>query len=123
MNDLISRSALQEDIKKETDNIYFFPKRNGKQRRSDLLAAIDFVAQRIKHQPAIEAEHEWINVEDRLPDKFKDANGVLINYLCYMPDYGVDVANYIQPVDEWVCMGIPAKVTHWMPLPEPPKEE
>jgi hypothetical protein len=47
--------------------------------------------------------------------------GDLINYLVFMPEYGVDVGNYAKPVKTWLCMGIPCKVTHWMPLPEPPE--
>ena len=45
----------------------------------------------------------------------------LIGYLVFMPEYGVDVGNYAKPVKTWLCMGIPCKVTHWMPLPEPPE--
>lgn len=65
---------------------------------------------------------KWISVKEQLPEKWKGADGTLINYMVYMPGYGVDVGNYLQPTERWVCMGIPCKVTHWMPLPEPPKE-
>jgi hypothetical protein len=51
-----------------------------------------------------------------------DKDRTLINYLVYSPDYGVDVGNYVKPAKRWVCMGLPMNVTHWMPLPEPPKE-
>lgn len=67
-------------------------------------------------------EHEWISAKEP-PKKWKNDDGTLINYLVYMPEYGVDVANYLQPVNTWVCMGLPCNVTHWMPLPEPPKED
>lgn len=65
---------------------------------------------------------KWINVNKKLPEKLHEADGTLVNYLIYMPEYGVDVGNYLEPAKTWVCMGIPCKVTHWMPLPEPPKE-
>lgn len=72
---------------------------------------------------AVEAMPGWVSVKDRLPEKSLHEDGNLINYMCYMPEYGVDIANYVPPAGVWVCMGIPAKVTHWMPLPEPPKED
>lgn len=68
------------------------------------------------------AKHQWISVNDRLPEK----NG---RYLC----------RYEQEVYEEVCRctgfgmfdsdigekggWLVGKVTHWMPLPEPPKED
>lgn len=68
---------------------------------------------------------KWISVEERLPEYWRmgDKDNTLINYLVYMPEYGVDVGNWLKPAKRWVVMGIPAKVTHWMPLPEPPKED
>lgn len=69
-----------------------------------------------------EAGYEWISAKEP-PKKWENDDGTLINYLVYMPEYGVDVANYLQPANTWVCLGVQCKVTHWMPLPEPPKEE
>lgn len=68
--------------------------------------------------------HRWISVEERLPERWRmdDKDRTLINYLVYSPDYGVDLGNWVKNAKMWVCMGIPAKVTHWMPLPEPPEE-
>ena len=63
----------------------------------------------------------WISVEDRLPKEWKEKGGDLINYLVFMPEYGVDVGNYAKPVKTWLCMGVPCKVTHWMPLPQAPE--
>ena len=69
--------------------------------------------------------HRWIPVEERLPEKWRanDKERTLINYLVYMPEYGVDVGNWVKNAKMWVVMGLPAKVTHWMPLPEAPKED
>lgn len=64
---------------------------------------------------------KWISAKEP-PEKWKDDDGTLKNYLVYMPEYGVDVGNYMKPAKTWVCMGLPCKVTHWMPLPEPPVE-
>ena len=57
------------------------------------------------------------------PEVWRDKNGTMVNYLVYMPKYGVDVGNYMKPAEQWLCLGIPCKVTHWMPIPKPPKEE
>lgn len=64
---------------------------------------------------------KWIPVTEP-PKEWRDENGKLVNYLVYMPEYGVDIGNYMSPAKCWVCMGIPCNVTHWMPLPQPPKE-
>lgn len=70
---------------------------------------------------------KWISVEDRLPDKQHD--WVLV--ICeFVPEggYGVphiaELRNGVWYTDN---MDIPleeafVKVTHWMPMPEPPKE-
>ena len=66
---------------------------------------------------------EWISVEDRLPDKFCDV--LIVN----------DVSKYYHPQQAimWSYFNIHLEgndrftdadydVTHWMPLPSPPKE-
>ena len=60
---------------------------------------------------------EWISVKDRLPDK----NG---NYLVSVTsDFaGVHVANFQSGEAFLWYPFIKSDVTHWMPLPEPPKE-
>lgn len=73
--------------------------------------------------PIIDIEHaptvgDWISVQDRLP---KDALDVLV----YSKRCGIGVGCYIAPSNEWWRYGdlLPhAIVTHWKPLPEPPKE-
>ena len=58
---------------------------------------------------------EWIKCSDRLPD-----DGVWV--LIYQEGYVFDMASYSERNDlfengyEWL-----EGVTHWMPLPEPPK--
>ena len=61
---------------------------------------------------------EWISVEDRLPDES-------VSCLVFGPD-GNYVGWVCDPVQKWwaregdlddYCV----EVTHWMPLPEPPK--
>lgn len=65
---------------------------------------------------------QWINVEDRLPEVWiNEEDDVLVNYMIYSPDFGVDIGNYHAKAKRWVCMGVPCHVTHWMPLPDAPE--
>lgn len=63
---------------------------------------------------------EWISVKDRMPED--DAT----DYLVYGRNgYGIVVAIYYGD-GEWLTddlTNITRFVTHWMPLPEPPKED
>ena len=69
-------------------------------------------------------ERDWISVEDRLPEVWRnDETAELVNYMIYSPDFGVDIGNYHVTAKKWICMGLPCTVTHWMPLPEPPKTD
>lgn len=79
-----------------------------------------------RDQKEIEALREklpkWISVKERLPiDRLK-------KYLVAFRDAGgsiVDMARYC-PSDGWTCdnWDVPQNlITHWMPLPEPPKED
>ena len=78
---------------------------------------------------------EWISVKDRLPELHEEAikdEGETIRYMVSNPflaytDKGVmTVCVYIvQDGREWwnEDSGTEHKVTHWMPLPQPPKGE
>ena len=78
----------------------------------------------VDKQPTAEPKQEWISVKDRLPEQLKE---VLI---CF-DGYGkksVSTATYRNYFygKEWLSnmMSLSVdSVTHWMPLPEPPKEE
>ena len=60
--------------------------------------------------------HEWISVKDRLPDVGRDVLFVREN-----KSYGVGA--YSDTYLDFFSGQFPVKgVTHWMPLPEPPKE-
>jgi hypothetical protein len=61
---------------------------------------------------------KWISVEDRLPEKYHQVlvygqNGLQIDYYAGAKSI---CGNPLFMISE-------AKATHWMPLPEPPKEE
>ncbi len=64
---------------------------------------------------------QWISVDERLPEIWKNEDGVFVNYMIYSPYFGVDIGNYHKEAGTWLCMALPCTVTHWMPLPEAPK--
>ena len=58
--------------------------------------------------------NEWISVEERLPEK----NSAVI--VCTRTE---NVFQALYRYDGWDLLeAIAAKITHWMPLPQPPKE-
>lgn len=63
---------------------------------------------------------EWISVKDRLPDD--GHTRVLVNLVSNLPQGGkitMDTDRFVG--GKWIRWN--SSVTHWMPLPEPPKEE
>jgi len=68
-------------------------------------------------------ESGWISVKDRLPE----VGGW---YLCFkesafVPGLRIDVHRWSETREEWSGSEVGSRivgVTHWMPLPEPPKE-
>ena len=67
-------------------------------------------------------EMSWISVEERLPKRTMPPKDVLVYH-----DLGcgmfIDRAWYSYEKNKWVSnLGMNLKVTHWMPLPEPPEE-
>lgn len=59
-------------------------------------------------------EMNWISVKDKLPGPLED---VLVCYTC-----GKVTCGYKHYSGDWSLEGLYGPVTHWMPLPEPPKE-
>ena len=84
------------------------------QTNEDLIAAYGMAVSALRAQ-------QWISVKDRLP---KDGKNVLV----LIPYRGV-ILNYVsyRESDEWYVPDRLGRfslsdVTHWIPLPEPPKE-
>ena len=88
------------------------------------LEAIDTAQAALREQP------QWISVEERMPSKAEEDNGIVgivsgyngritftdaFLFLRYDFEYN---AWWSEDYDIEGC-----KVTHWMPLPEPPKEK
>lgn len=66
------------------------------------------------------ARVEWIPVSEP-PKEWRRESGDMINYLICIPEYGVDIGNFGEPVNTWLCVGVPCKPTHWAQLPLPPE--
>lgn len=68
-----------------------------------------------------EKREEWIQVTERLPER---ADEVLIAYLekydDWTEEYEVSTATYMPRAGRWDYDHL--KITHWMPLPQPPEE-
>lgn len=65
-----------------------------------------------------EKKPEWISVKDRLPEK----NSIVL--VCMdNGQYKVVLTSHLSSNGEWISYDKNRKVTHWMPFPEPPKEE
>ena len=74
----------------------------------------------VDKQPTAEPKQEWISVKDRMPEKMEWV-------LCACRGNIIEVLRYDHIMDDWDTT-MPNRgyfknfVTHWMPLPEPPKE-
>ena len=110
MNDLISRKEAIETINSLTvsvSGVDVFPPEGKK----SVIETLDLL-------PGIPLHNKWISVRDRLPEEETEV-------LCYLGNAlwkGIVVAFRRHGdwyFDGWKC----PTVTHWMPLPEPPKEE
>ena len=93
----------------------FAPVQNGELR--------DAAAQVTRMAAEAAVEREWISVEDRLPED--RSNVLVVAYWCER--WGVYMGWCAPERAEWsVHVGIGDRddvaVTHWMPLPAPPKE-
>ena len=87
------------------------------QRNFGWTGGADMLKQLIDNAPAIEARERWISVEDRLPEE----SG---HYCVMIKDATRSTELYYSNSDKtWFDNDEEYAVTHWMPLPEPPKED
>ena len=71
----------------------------------------------IENAPTLTPPNEWVSVEERLP---APTENLVLVYDCT----GVNMAWYSYAMGWKYRTGLPGvEITHWMPLPEPPKEE
>lgn len=71
------------------------------------------------------ADCKWIPVEARMPEaEYGESEDVLtIDSLKVMRVAYFDGGNWCYPTGEVISTTCKFHITHWMPLPEPPKEE
>lgn len=66
---------------------------------------------------------KWISVEERLPEQ----NGIYLAHVvhryCKIDSYWRVCIEYFGIEGTWDSLADIYEVTHWMPLPEPPKED
>ena len=114
---LIDANALIEDFKNDLINSCMEALR-GNPHDSILITN---VIERIEDAPTIEVDN-WISVKDRLPPY---GERVLVVNEAYKAEWGYIRYNCgvtaRDPHLDFTFWG--HKVTHWQPLPEPPKEE
>jgi hypothetical protein len=77
--------------------------------------------------------NNWVKVSDKLPEPAKSEDVLSKGCLIWKTDNEepgegvIDLACYSYPRQAWITSEGPTRyyetVTHWMPLPEPPKAE
>ena len=101
MDDLISRKALlEQECFMDDDNGF----------RCSVVFSAD-----VRRAPAVDAVTKWISVKERLPERNKR---ILVAFKGGM----VTTSMCINEASCFLFENDYGKVTHWMPLPEPPKE-
>lgn len=76
----------------------------------------------LRAQQEQEKKNLWISVKDRLPDRTVPPHDVLVYHDLHCGMY-IDRAWYSHEQNKWRnVLGMNLKVTHWIPLPEPPED-
>ena len=126
MNDVISRQAVLDAIEKThwftvqvDSNTDCFCVTSDDIASLNVHIDIDAVRRAVNDVPAVSG---WVSVKDRLPDKEGQ-------YICWFGKNtlikGAAIATYLEELKafgSFESLKTYPNVTHWMPLPEPPKE-
>lgn len=128
MGEYIKRKDAFEILQSRLDNISQMSYLDMDWHELDIMRnAIENAIDDIREVPAAGVQPtKWVSVEDRLPDKSCECLGIV--------DGEVTEVSYSPKCKELICVWsmcdadgskpLPDDaVTHWMPLPEPPKED
>ena len=111
MEDLISRKALLDTLQNHFGQDLAY-----------LGEDLQYCQEAVQFAPSVDAEPKWISVKERLPE---DQRSVLtVNGHGEIRIMGL----WSKRGDEWTWVHNDRMmhyndITHWMPLPEPPKED
>ena len=117
--------ARQTDL----DQLMKYPLRRGSEHCDEknadprFLNGVESILEWAQTLPTLTPENEWVSVEDRLPEKgqtvlFHQKDG----FICcaeYFAGNALMSPGWFIDNDSWDAK----EVTHWMPLPAPPKKE
>ena len=87
-----------------------------------------FIANGVTFAKDTDVPTKWISVEERLPELIPCNAGTAYSEAVIVWTSGkkamiavYDGIDFVCPMDFWEAWG--EEITHWMPLPDPPKEE
>ena len=86
----------------------------------DALALVERLE--AEHAAALAKVPKWISVEERLPEECDIYLAHVMHSYNKEDLYALVCVEYFNPEDGWSSLSDLYEVTHWMPLPEPPKE-
>ncbi len=121
MDDLISRLVAIKAIEDLRDCYNGFSDTYDK---AYIIGALEEV-------PSVQQKQRWIPVTERLPIGGDDSGAICENVCLLMNDGTVSCGwmngitkkvYYLNARDDVIIIAPITRVTHWMPLPEPPKE-
>ena len=109
--------ALEAELCREGDDL------EDRQWAYGYAAGVSFAVRKLAEAPTLTPPNEWVSVEERLPGSQEDVLVVAFWHECWQTMIGwhSDAGKkwrVITPHGERE----PGGVTHWMPLPDPPKE-
>lgn len=107
-----------EEIRKAIDTMFPIPpSEKGRNYEQSLMATgFEAGAQWSDDNP----KSPWISVKERLPPEEKD--GLSIKVLVVSNKNNIDFGRFDYDVGAWVSPVLDITITHWFPIPEPPKE-
>lgn len=81
---------------------------------TDGVGLLEDVLWEINAQPTLTPPNEWVSVEERLPEHMKD---VIVLY----GSGEIDI-DWVDSLGDFRFDNLFGRVTHWMPLPAPPRK-